>query len=154
MIYKFVLLFFCFLSSSAQLKKTTFKEIDSLVLKKPVVVFLNTKWCKGCISMKRKTFKNTQLIKELNKNYHFISFNAETKEPIFFENKLYKYKSINKRKGIHELAEVLGKYKQRISYPTLVFLNKQKKVAFKSTTRLKAKQLLNLLNELKRHDKI
>lgn len=154
MIYKFILLFFCFLSSYAQLKQTTFKEIDSVVLQKPVVVFINTTWCKSCVSMKKKTFTNSELIAELNNNYHFISFDAESKATLSFRGKLYNYKLINKRKGRHELAQALGKHKHRMSYPTLVFLNTDKEVAFRSTTRLKAKELLTLLNELKRHDKI
>jgi len=151
---KFILIVLCSFSCFAQLKTVTFKQIDSVTLHKPVVIFLNTDWCRNCISMKKKTFADPELIRELNANYNFISFNAESKEDIFFKGKQYKYHQINKRKGIHELAQELGKHKHRISYPTLVFLDKKKEVVFKSTSKLKAKEFLNLLNELKKHDKI
>lgn len=151
---KFIALLLCSYSCFAQLNETTFKEIDSVLLKKPTIVFLNTKWCKSCLSMKRKTFTDELLVNELNSNYYFISFDAESKDAISFNNTIYNYKQQNKRRGIHELAEFLGKYKHKISYPTLVFLNTEKQVIFRSTSKLKSKGILNLLKELKAHEKI
>jgi len=153
--YKFLVLFIlCSQVGLAQLKENTFEQIDGSSEKKPIVVFIHTDWCKRCLIMKNTTLKDKALIEELNKNYHFVSFNAESKKAIQFKNKTYKFKQINKSKGIHELAELLGKYKHHISYPTIVFLNSKKEIVFHYTQRLRAKGFLRLLNDLKEHKKI
>jgi len=88
--YKFLVLFIlCSQVGLAQLKENTFEQIDGSSEKKPIVVFIHTDWCKRCLIMKNTTLKDKALIEELNKNYHFVSFNAESKKAIQFKNKTF-----------------------------------------------------------------
>ena len=138
----------------AQLKTYGFEQIDSLGIKKPIVVFLHTDWCRACRVMEKETFANTAVIKELNDNFYFVSFDAESKLAIQYQNKIFKYKRLNKKSGIHELAEEFGKYKHQIKYPTTVILNAEHKIVFQHPSKLKAKGFLRLLKELKENEKI
>jgi len=138
----------------AQLKMYTFEEVDTLSVKKPIIVFLHTNWCKYCRAMENTTFKDQTVVEELNKNYYFISFDAESKEPVTYQNAIFNYKSTGKKTGIHQLAEALGKYKHRVVYPTTVVLNTKNEIVFQRPSMLRAKGFIKLLNELKKHEKL
>lgn len=64
---------------SAQLIIRTFEEVDTLSVKKPVIIFLHTDWCKYCRVMEETTFKNKEVIEKLNSDYYFVSFDAESR---------------------------------------------------------------------------
>ena len=68
-------------SGFAQLKAYSFEEAEQLSLEnpKPIVVFVHTNWCKYCKMMENTTFKNKELINELNANFYFVLFDAESK---------------------------------------------------------------------------
>lgn len=137
----------------SQLKTYTFEQIEALsVVEKPIVVYIYTDWCKGCIKMHQTTFENEAVIKELNSNYYYIPFNAEFKKEVVFDNRTFSYYQVNKRYGVHELAEFLGGHLNRIKYPTTVILNKKKKMVHKHASRLKAKGFLKLLKEINKHE--
>lgn len=137
----------------SQLKTVTFEQIDTLsVVEKPIVVYIYTNWCKGCAKMHKTTFENEAVINELNSNYYYIPFNAEFKKTVIFENRKFSYYKVNKRFGVHELAEFLGGHLNRIKYPTIVILNRKKKVVYKHPIRLKAKGFLKLLKEINKHE--
>jgi len=138
----------------SQLKTYTFEEVDTLSVKKPMIVFLHTDWCKYCKAMENTTFKNQKVIEELNANYYFVSFNAESKQSIKYQNQIFNYKSTGKKTGIHELAEALGKYKHKVVYPTTTVLNVKNEIIFQHPSMLRAKGFLRLLGELKKHEKL
>lgn len=138
----------------AQLKTYTFRQIDTLAIDKPIVVFIHTNWCKSCISMQESTFENATVVEELNANYYYIPLNAESRKTIRFENKMYTYKTINKRRGVHELAEFLGGHLNRIKYPTTVVLNQKKEVVHKHASKLKAKGFLRLLRDIHKYEEL
>lgn len=75
-------------------------------------------WCK---LMDKNTFTDPALKAYLNENFHVVKFNAEQKEKIEFKGKEYKWKPEG-RKGVNELAEEM--LDGRLSYPTLVYLDK------------------------------
>ena len=59
----------------AQLQSISFEEIDSLqgIEKRKTIVFIQTDWCQFCHAMKNNTFKNEEIIEELNnawQNWH------------------------------------------------------------------------------------
>ncbi len=137
----------------SQLKKYSFEELESLEIKKPTVVFLHTNWCKYCQVMEHTTFTDKKVISKLNKDYHFISFDAEQAAPITFQNHTFKYKSTGKKTGIHELAEALGTYKFKITYPTTVVLNSKKEIIFQYPSVLKPKGFLRMLEAIEDNEK-
>ena len=109
---------------------------------KPIVFFFYTNWCKYCFTMKKNTFTNNNIIKLLDENFHFVLFNAESKEPVKFKNKTFKNTS-----GTHELAIALAAKKGYMSYPTTVILNHKQRIDEQADTFLSAKQLEKLFSK-------
>lgn len=129
----------------AQLKMHTFEEAEKLSLEnpKPFVVFIHTSWCKYCKMMQNSTFKNEEVIKQLNENFYFISFDAEAKNDIAFNNHIFKFKPKGNNSGLHELAESLSNQ----TYPTITILNPDYDILVQIESFVNAKQLLNYLSE-------
>lgn len=74
------------LSTFSQLQNYSFSKLDSLqkTTQKNIVIFIHTDWCKFCQSMKNTTFKNKEIIKQLNEKFWFADLNAEEKQDIIF----------------------------------------------------------------------
>lgn len=90
--------------------------------KKKVFVDVYTDWCGWCKRMDSSTFADKKVVKYLNENYYAIKFDAEQREDITWNGKLYKFKEVGQR-GYHELAaEWLG---GRLSYPTTVYIDEE-----------------------------
>lgn len=129
----------------AQLKMHTFEEAEkrSIENPKPFVIFIHTSWCKYCKMMQNSTFKNEEIIKQLNESFYFISFDAEDKSDITFNNHIFKYKPKGNNSGIHELAEALSNQ----TYPTITILNPAYDILVQIESFVNAKQLLNYLSK-------
>lgn len=129
----------------AQLKTHTFEEAEKLSIEnpKPFVIFIHTSWCKYCKMMQNSTFKNEEVIQQLNEKFYFISFDAEAKKDITFNNHTFKFKPKGKDSGIQELAEALSNQ----TYPTVTILNSDYTISTQIESFVNAKQLLNYLSE-------
>ena len=86
---------------------------------KKILIDVYTDWCGYCKKMDRETFTNSEVAKEINKNYYAVKFNAEQKEPITFKGKKYDYIK-NGSRGVHSLAASL--LQNKLSYPSMVYL--------------------------------
>ncbi|MBT8190138.1 MAG: DUF255 domain-containing protein [Bacteroidia bacterium] len=94
--------------------------------KRKIVVDVYTDWCGWCKKMDKYTFQTEFIADYINEHYYAVKFNAEQKEEINFNGKVYKYVSSFGRRGYHELAsEILN---GRMSYPTVVFLDENQNV--------------------------
>lgn len=149
-----LLIFFTVVTSFSQdrekkLISYSFQEVSDLQKEeqRPIVVFIHTDWCKYCKAMKKNTFSDNKIIELLNNRCYFISLNAETKENIKFNNTVFKYKPTGTNTGIHELAEILAKHNNQVSYPTTVILNNKNKVLYKEASFLTKKKMLLILNQ-------
>ena len=90
--------------------------------KKKIVVKIYTNWCGWCKKMDKTTFDKSFIASYLNDNFYPVQFDAEQKEPIEFQGKVYKYiNPVNGKRGYHEFAAFLTM--GRMSYPTTVFFN-------------------------------
>ncbi len=129
---------------SETLIKHSFEEVTLLQSKekRPVIVFLHTDWCKYCFAMKKNTFNNKDILKILNERFYFISFNAESKKDVSFNNHLFKYKP-NGNTGVHEIAVALTSNK--LTYPSTIILSSENEILFEASTFLNSKNLLNIL---------
>lgn len=148
--FLYVLIFFWATPHSfAQLNLVQFEQIDSLqkIEKRNLVVFIHTDWCKYCQVMKSKTFKNEKVIKEINKHFYFVDFNAEEKRKIIFNN--FNFKPNRNSSGIHEIAIQLGTINNQITYPTLCVLNEKNEIVFQYSGFLNAKDLLGILEKIR-----
>lgn len=120
------LLFIC-LSSNVVSQETinwlTWEEALELnrAEKKKFLIDVHTEWCTWCKKMDERTFQKENIAKFANENYYAVKFDAEQKEDIIFNNKIYSYVAGFGKKGYHELAEEI--MNGRMSYPTVVFID-------------------------------
>lgn len=84
---------------------------------RPVLVDVYTDWCGWCKVMDKKTYGNASVAAYLNRKYYVVKFNAESRDPVLWNGKIYRY---SQRYAAHELAVHLTK--GQLSYPTTVFL--------------------------------
>lgn len=136
--------------SNAQLKTYSFEQVDSLQKneKKNLVVFIHADWCNYCQLMKNTTFKDTNLIHDLNRNFWFLSLNAEEKLDIKFHDNTFKFKPTGTNTGINELAEQLALVNGEISYPALCIINADYEIIFQYNQFLSANDLLTILGKI------
>lgn len=144
-----MLLFFFLIANQifAQLNTYTFEQAEKLSIEnpKPFVIFIHTNWCKICKMMENTTFKNKEIINQLNQNFYFISFNAEDKKEIQFHQNTFKFKPKGTNSGIHELAELLSNQ----TYPTITILHPDYSIVTQIESFVNAKTLLQILGKAK-----
>lgn len=130
----------------AQINTYTFEQAEknSIENPKPFVVFIHTNWCKICKMMENTTFKNKEVIQNLNDNFYFISFNAEDKEEIKFNKNTFTFKPKGNNSGIHELAELLSNQ----TYPTITILNSDYSILTQIESFVNSKTLLQILEKI------
>ena len=141
---------FTFQMGFSQLKTVIFEQIDSLqtIQKKHVVVFIHTDWCKFCKQMKRTTFTDESVISKLNDHFYFVSFDAESRQKITFNNHEFRFKPSGNHTGVHELTVALGTMDKQIVYPMLCILNDQYEIVFQHSGFLNAKDFQIVLHKL------
>lgn len=108
--------------------------------KRPIVIFFHTNWCKFCFAMKKNTFTDKKTIDLLNKNFYFISFDAESKKPVSIKDKIFKNTS-----GIHQIVVVLASKNNTISYPSTVILSTNNTIDEQIDAFLSAKEISKIL---------
>lgn len=135
----------------AQLKTYSFEEAQKLSKEdpKPFVVFIHTSWCNYCKMMENSTFKNQEIITILNDNFYFISFNAESKDDIHFNNYKFRFKPKGQNTGIHELATELASIDSQVVYPTITILKSDFSIVFQKHSFLSSKELIIILEKTK-----
>ena len=108
---------------------------------KKVFVDVYTDWCGWCKKMDKDTFQNPEVAQYMQENFYMVKFDAEGKDPIEFDGKTFNYVPSGRR-GYHELAAAL--LQNRLSYPTVVFLDKDLKMLSPVPGYQKAKPFLKI----------
>jgi thioredoxin-related protein len=103
-LFVFIAGFFIF--SSAKVKPTEKEKINWLSIEevnikmksdpRPVIMDIYTNWCYWCKVMDKKTYGNRQVISYINQHFYAVKLNAESKEPVVWDNRSYNYNEANK----------------------------------------------------------
>ena len=126
-VYVFVILAVSFLSTDLNAQKVDWLTWEEALEKnqkekRKFLVDVYTNWCSWCRKMEKRTFSNPVISEYVNANYYPVKFNAEQKQDIIYNNKVYKYVGGGfGNKGYHELAREIMRGK--LSYPTVVFID-------------------------------
>lgn len=126
-------------------------QIDSMVQAnpKPVLILLSTDWCQYCQMQKLQIRKN-KVFQAKESLFHYVEFDAESKEKVLFNEKEYNYKPRGRNIGTHELSILLNG-SNKIAYPTWVLLDEQYNVQFRHPGVLVTRQLNELLEAIEKH---
>ena len=131
---------------------TSFEDLTDSLRKerRPVLVFIHTDWCTYCKMMELRTFSDATVASKLQEKFYCVRLNAEETQSITFLQRTYKFKPTGVKTGVHELAQVLGTEKGKLSYPTTVFFDQNLQLQARMVGALEAKRLdkaLDLLTE-------
>ena len=125
-----LLLLFFPVSLNAQEKAVvSIAELDSIMKTepRPVVILLTTEWCTYCKMQKSLLLKAKQNTDKI----YFTEFDAETKEAVTFNGKIYTYKPTGIDTGVNELAIILAnRGDSTLAYPAWVILDKNYKPVY------------------------
>ena len=105
--------------------------------KRRIFVDVYTDWCGWCKVMDKKTFNDPIVAKLLNEKFYPVKFNAEQTEDVKFNGTTFKYVGEGGR-GVHQLAAAL--LGNKLSYPTVVFLDEEFKMVHPQPGFLEAPQ--------------
>jgi thioredoxin-related protein len=128
----------------AQQGPVTFARLqDSMTAHpKPIVIKIYTDWCSYCKMQDRQIKRSPQLQQLLSEKYYYVTLNAESRQPIVFNDTTYSFMPYGTA-GIHALAAKLMQH--HTAYPAWVVLDTSYRMKALYTGMLKDKSLLDAL---------
>ena len=132
-LFFFIASFFIFSSAkvkSTEKEKINWLSIDEVNVKmksdpKPIIMDIYTNWCYWCKVMDKKTYNNREVISYINQHFYAVKLNAETKQPVVWNNTTYNYDERNK---VNDFA--LYATQGQLAFPnTVIFAQKQENPA-------------------------
>ncbi len=96
-------------------------KLNSKLPKKKIFVDVYTDWCGWCKKMDATTFSHPVIINYMNNNFYAVKLNAERKDSLIIDGKLFVNPNPKGRRSTHQIAGML--LNNRMSYPSYVFLD-------------------------------
>jgi len=108
---------------ASKIKWYTIQEAAKLSKKKPKKIFIDvfTDWCGWCKRMDATTFTNPVIIDYINQKYYAVKLDAERKDTIILDGKMFVNPNPTGNRSTHQLAQSL--LNNQMSYPSYVFLD-------------------------------
>lgn len=113
---------------------------------KPVVIIFSANWCSYCSLQEEIIRRDTVLQRLLKENFYTIRFDAESREPVSFNGKLFRLIPSGANNGVHEFASAL--LSGNMGYPGWVILDPKLVTRFRYNGLLAKKQLRRILYAL------
>jgi thioredoxin-related protein len=149
-----ILLLFCFTLTNAQKTDSQKEQINWISFDKAVElnksgtakkIFIDmyTDWCGWCKKLDATTYQDPTVIAYLNKNFYSVRMDAEMKDTIYYDGRMFVNPDPAKARNTHELAYALlgGK----LSYPTLVYLDEKMNMLSQVPGFMNAENLMQVL---------
>lgn len=92
---------------------------------KNILVDVYTDWCGWCKQMDKQVFSHAKVSAYIREHFYAVKLNAEQREPISYDDHVFRYDPDHGRRGIHALAVSL--LDGRMSYPSVVYLDGEEK---------------------------
>lgn len=139
--------------TDAQMRPLEFRQLqDSLALEsRPILLLISTDWCVYCRMQKFHVQRNKQFAKD-SRHFYYAEFNAESKDPIQFKGRSYRYIPGGETSGVHELAVALGRHNGTLAYPTWVVMDRDLRVIYRHSGVLNRKELALMTESLIKWD--
>ena len=114
-------------NSANKINWMTIEEAQERAKKEPRKIYIDvyTEWCGWCKRMDKSTFIDPAVVKYINSNYYAVKLDAESKKPITFNGKEFKYVAEGRR-GYNEFAATI--LQGKMSYPTSVVLDESSRI--------------------------
>lgn len=129
-------------TKSVEINWLSFEQAVEKNKTEPKKMFIDvyTHWCGWCKRMDATTFKDSAVVNYMNKNFHAVKLNAETKDTIRFQGNDFVYRAENRANDI--AVSLLNK---RMSYPTTVYLDENVAILSPLPGYLTAEQIMPVL---------
>lgn len=116
---------------------------DSMAIHpKPIVIKIYTDWCSYCKMQDMQIRRSPALQQLLAEKYYYVTLNAESRQPIVFNDTAYSFIPYGAQ-GLHALAAKLMQH--QAAYPAWVVLDTSYQLKAFYPGMLKDKMLLTLL---------
>ncbi len=134
-------------NAQPSLKTVDFEDLPTLQSsqEKPVLVFLTADWCRYCKNVEQTSFREPEIVKQLNEEFYVVIFDIESRKSIEFLGQEYRYKSTGLNTGVHELAEKLGTIEGVLNTPTFVVMDSAMNIVFQYGGYMDSQQILQLI---------
>ena len=112
-------------NASESIHWLSFQQVVELNKTVPKKIFIDmyTEWCGWCKRLDATTYMDKNIIEYLNKNYYPVRMDAEMKDTIFYDGKMFVNPEPTQSRSTHQLANAL--LNGKLSYPTLIYLDER-----------------------------
>ncbi|WP_199117374.1 thioredoxin family protein [Pedobacter sp. ASV28] len=127
-----------------QLKSYKIDQLEKLQKVEPrkVLIYVYASWCSYCKAMDQVVWRDTSIIRLLNRSVYFVKFDVEQQDVVFFNGAKYDFKA---SKGVHDFVLEITRSKHQIAYPMLVLWSEDYKPLIEYHSFLSAKELKEIL---------